>query len=41
MGGRIVRDRLWFFAAYNRVIDNTDTTVVRDSRARARPASAR
>jgi Carboxypeptidase regulatory-like domain len=30
LGGRIVRDRLWFFAAFNRVAEDTDTTVIRD-----------
>jgi hypothetical protein len=38
VGGRIVRDRLWLFAAYNRVAENTDTTVVRDLRSRGAPA---
>jgi hypothetical protein len=40
LGGRIVRDRLWFFAAYNRVATNTDTTVIRDLEARGAPPVA-
>ena len=30
LGGRIVQDRLWFFGAYNRVAENSTTTVVRE-----------
>ncbi len=30
LGGRILRDRLWFFGAFNRVAEDTDTTVIRD-----------
>ena len=32
-----MRDRLWFFAAYNRVADNTDTTVVRGLKSQGTP----
>jgi hypothetical protein len=38
LGGRIVRDRLWFFAAYNRVADDAATTVVRDLESPGAPA---
>lgn len=38
LGGRIVRDRLWFFAAFNRVATNTDTTVIRDLGGQGAPA---
>lgn len=37
LGGRIVLDRLWFFAAYNRVATNTDTSVIRDLEAQGAP----
>ena len=37
LGGRIVRDRLWFFAAFNRVIDNSQTTVIRDLESQGAP----
>ena len=38
LGGRIVRDRLWFFAAFNRVAENSDTTVIRELEAPGAPA---
>ena len=37
LGGRIVLDRLWFFAAYNRVATNTGTRVIRDLEAQGAP----
>jgi outer membrane receptor protein involved in Fe transport len=33
VGGRIVRDKLWFFAAYDRVSNDTDSTLVAGPRA--------
>ena len=38
LGGRIVRDRLWFFGALNRVADNSETEVVRDLHRPGAPA---
>ena len=39
VGGRIVRDRLWFFAALNRVAENSRTTVIHDLEAPAAPST--
>ena len=36
LGGFIVKDRLWFFGAYNRVNERDDTTVIRDDRVAGR-----
>jgi hypothetical protein len=38
LGGFIVKDRLWYFGAYNRVNERDDTTVIRNIDAPAAPA---
>ncbi|OFW11730.1 MAG: hypothetical protein A3H96_24600 [Acidobacteria bacterium RIFCSPLOWO2_02_FULL_67_36] len=38
MGGFIVKDRLWFFGAYNHVKETTDTTIIRELTAPLSPA---
>ena len=38
LGGFLVKDRLWFFGAYNRVNENRDTTVIRALTAPGAPA---
>ncbi|HXW07766.1 MAG TPA: TonB-dependent receptor [Vicinamibacterales bacterium] len=38
VGGYIVRDKLWFFGAYNRVFDRNETEVIRSLNAPGAPA---
>ncbi len=37
LGGRIVRDRLWFFSAFNRVAEDSEITVIRDLKSQGAP----
>jgi outer membrane receptor protein involved in Fe transport len=37
LGGRIVRDRLWFFSAFNRVVENSEIKVIRDLKSQGAP----
>src|SRR5262245_15392652 len=37
LGGRFVRDRVWFFGAFDRVADNSRTSVIRDLQSQGAP----
>ena len=37
LGGRIVRDRLWFFSAFNRVAEDSEIRVIRDLKSQGAP----